>query len=399
MRKNKIIICILIFFITIFVFSTNYASNEYEQFIVETDEINIMENGNIITSFQKQLPEISTYGVSNSFLFNNLKGTNLPDKYCLQDYININVYKQTENTCWLYSTNSIIEATLAKETKKVVEYNKYNVMAAEEDSSKIYNRKINDGGNPGLALAFYTSGYGPKESVSGTIDTQIGDYISLASIIKSKTKDGILYNGGNYTKQQVEIIRNNIKKHIMEHGAVTASMYSKGKEYFNEPDDYLNSEAYYCDYNYKLNGSNNINPDHQVTIIGWDDSYSKNNFNSQHRPENDGAYIVLNSWGKEFSGDGIFYVSYDDVFIESSVYGVGNVDNKDYDNLYQHDELGLRYIMAFKNQINYGANVFTRNTSEKEVLTEVSVANLVDSAYEIYVNKNDGDLNFNKFDN
>ena len=398
MHKNKIIICFLILFITISIFSTNYASNKYEDFIVETDKINIIENGNIITSFQKQLPQNSTYGVSNIFLFNNLKGINLPEKYCLQDYININVYKQTGNTCWIYSTNSIIETTLAKENKRTIEYNKYNVTAAEQDSTKIYNRKIDGGGNPGLALALYTSGYGPKTNASGEVDTQIGDYIFLASIIKSKTNGGILYNDGNYTKQQVEIIRNNIKKHIMEHGAVTASMYSKGKEYFNEPDDYLNSEAYYCDYNYKLNGSNNINPDHQVTIIGWDDGYSKNNFNSQHKPENDGAYIVLNSWGKEFSEDGIFYVSYEDVFIESSVYGVRNVDDKDYDNLYQHDELGLRNVMIFKNQINYGANVFTRNKTEKEVLTEVSIANLVESAYEIYVNKNDGDLNFNKFE-
>ena len=39
--------------------------------------------------------------------------------------------------------------------------------------------------------------------------------------------------------------------------------------------------------------------DHNVCIIGWDDTYSASNFNSAHRPPGDGAWLVKNSWGSE----------------------------------------------------------------------------------------------------
>ncbi len=69
---------------------------------------------------------------------------------------------------------------------------------------------------------------------------------------------------------------------------------------------------------------------HDVVIVGWDDTYSKENFLEGHRPEHDGAWIVKNSWGsstEEFpnnspngwgvDGEGYFYLSYYDQSIES----------------------------------------------------------------------------------
>lgn len=38
---------------------------------------------------------------------------------------------------------------------------------------------------------------------------------------------------------------------------------------------------------------------HAVTIVGWDDNYSRKNFISDHRPPYDGAWLVKNSWGAE----------------------------------------------------------------------------------------------------
>ena len=36
---------------------------------------------------------------------------------------------------------------------------------------------------------------------------------------------------------------------------------------------------------------------HAVTIIGWDDDYPADNFLEGHRPPQDGAWLVKNSWG------------------------------------------------------------------------------------------------------
>ena len=53
-------------------------------------------------------------------------------------------------------------------------------------------------------------------------------------------------------------------------------------------------------------------PNHAVTIVGWDDYFSKDNFLSDHKPPNDGAWIVRNSWGPDWGMDGYFYLSYYD---------------------------------------------------------------------------------------
>ena len=64
---------------------------------------------------------------------------------------------------------------------------------------------------------------------------------------------------------------------------------------------------------YNLNGT----PNHAVAIVGWDDNYSKDNFNSDMRPTKDGAYIALNSWGTAYGNKGYYYISYEDKYVEN----------------------------------------------------------------------------------
>ena len=65
---------------------------------------------------------------------------------------------------------------------------------------------------------------------------------------------------------------------------------------------------------------------HAVTIIGWDDKYSRNNFNSNCRPENDGAWLILNSWGADWGNNGTAWVSYEDInFLNSIPFGIKSV--------------------------------------------------------------------------
>ncbi len=69
------------------------------------------------------------------------------------------------------------------------------------------------------------------------------------------------------------------------------------------------------------------NSDHQVTVVGWDDDYPRENFSADNElPPENGAWIVKNSYGavsREFpdhdnwGDDGYFYLSYYDHTIDS----------------------------------------------------------------------------------
>ncbi|MDR0846092.1 MAG: C1 family peptidase [Lactobacillales bacterium] len=59
-------------------------------------------------------------------------------------------------------------------------------------------------------------------------------------------------------------------------------------------------------YNTGIMGVNHI-----VSIVGYDDNYSKDNFNEAVRPANDGAFLVKNSWGTGVHDNGYFWLSYE----------------------------------------------------------------------------------------
>jgi C1A family cysteine protease len=115
-----------------------------------------------------------------------------------------------------------------------------------------------------------------------------------------------------------------IKWAVMEHGAVDATMAYEGSA-FNAA-----TSAYY---------SRSTDVDHHVCIVGWNDDYPAGRF--LRRPPGPGAFLIKNSWGREYGQQGYFWVSYYDrmlgrqMAVFSGVEGVAN-----YDAIYQHDTLG-----------------------------------------------------------
>ena len=95
-----------------------------------------------------------------------------------------------------------------------------------------------------------------------------------------------------------------LKYALTTYGAVATSMYWMAGA--------LNTST----GGYYFSGTATAN--HGVTLVGWDDSYSRTNFATQ--PPGDGAFIVRNSWGAtwgddlngDWDGAGYFYVSYYD---------------------------------------------------------------------------------------
>lgn len=281
-----------------------------------------------------------------------------PAQYNLQAEARATVIKNqgTLGTCWAVAALSALETTLRPE----------EALLFATDHMSIRNSfymSQNDGGEYTMSMAYLLGWQGPVlES-----DDPYGDEISPVGVDPVKHV------------QEVQIFKEKdiekIKKAVFLHGAVQSSIYTSLRSEKSRSSYYNKKEAAYC-----YTGSTQQN--HEIIIIGWDDTFPKEHFNV--KVDGDGAFICQNSWGTEFGKDGIFYVSYYDTHIgaQSVVYtGVESKDN--YDNLYQTDLCGWAGQLGYNSDTAYFANAFTAD-SEETIEAAGFYATDKDTSYEIY---------------
>lgn len=400
MFKRKIFITTLITILSLIFFSSSINaieiekgdySKRYEEWLKLSDD----EKKDTIAPlpFNVRNERRSVFNV----LKNTLKATQIPENYDLRDHITVEVKNQMNTgQCWAFTANTSLETYLALngEIYNFSERHLDYVTASNFiDGINEYalNRFVGDGGYASTAFTYYSRGSGPileedmpfeNNEYSISINDlpekanvkKVDNMIFFSNIYKNR-EDGILKyvdaNNIEYTQVEINEIRNQIKEHIMNYGAISADVYA--------PSYYYNEETY------SDNLCENAYSNHAVTIIGWDDNYSKENF--INKPSEDGAYIVLNSWGTEWGDNGVYYVSYEDFLIESQMRGVTSVSDLEYDNLYQYD------ISEMWNCIEspYAANVFTAKADEK--LTEIMVGSLSEQTCDVYINTTGSGLN------
>ena len=149
------------------------------------------------------------------------------------------------------------------------------------------------------------------------------------------------FSKGSTDEDKFKEYQDIIKRHIMNYGALFTAIATPDSDrvYFNSE---TNAECYLGDYN-DLNMKRMV---HAVTIIGWDDNYSRENFNESRRPEKDGAYICLNSWGVSQHDNGYFYVSYEDAKVHTDLAGITGVgeSEKKNNNLSKLSDIGNKKI-------------------------------------------------------
>ena len=167
--------------------------------------------------------------------------------------------------------------------------------------------------------------------------------------------------------------RSDVKRQIMTNGSVACSVYMDEYNYYNSE-----TKGYYQNVSYYAN--------HAILIVGWDDNYSVDNFNTSCKPTNNGAWLIKNSWGPNID---YFWVSYEDLCIanqDAFSYIFEKADNYDFN--YQYDGA---YSASFGN-VNDGAsiaNVFECSGSDYEQIEAVSIALKDDNikySIQIYLN-------------
>lgn len=364
--------------------------------------------------------------------FNLLKSSALPSKYNLADnnYVTGVKNQYPYGTCWAFSTLASLESNLVKSgnadasvdlsEKHLIWFN-YNGVDNSGDESLFAGKDTYNslgyspfllGGSMYMASSTLMRRYGasdesrvPYNFSNGTdVDKSLKNisdiYLKNAAFLPQTTSI-ILDDSGNVTSQSLldsETVSSNIneiKQSIYTKGAVAASYYCSDSMRGNKTDDNYWNNTYKCYYfDAKLLGEDYFQQaNHGITLVGWDDSFSKNNF--AITPPNDGAWIVKNSWGSNWGNDGYFYLSYYDLsFSEPVSYEAENAEYKadgttkhEYKNIYQYDGIGFGDA-----QIYYGgknscksANFFTSRGNEQ--LEAISISSLYDNVtinYEIY---------------
>ena len=282
----------------------------------------------------------------------------LPETYDFREYGRCPEAKSQGElgTCWAFATMMALESSILPDES----------LDFSEDHISLHNSfgmTQDMGGDYTMAMAYLLAWQGPVLEE----DDPYGDGESPDGLMPVKHV------------QEIRILADKdyeaIKKTVYFHGGVQTSLYIALEEEENESRYYREDTYAYC---YTGNKKSN----HDIVIVGWDDTYSRENFAVD--PGMDGAFLCINSWGTEFGDEGLFYVSYADtnIGLHSLAYsGIEPSDN--YDCIYQSDLCGWLGQLGYGDDEAYFANVYTAGTDE---LLEAAgfYAIGADSEYELY---------------
>ena len=294
----------------------------------------------------------------------------IPSYYNLNDYNLTSSVKTQQNggNCWAFASIAALESCILKASGLELDLSEENMKnLAEKYSPYGWAMETNDGGYNNMAIGYLTSWLGPVDDINDTYD----DFSTLSPVFNSLThiQNVVFLKRDNYTDNDA------IKRAILTYGGVATGIC-----YY---DEYLNNISYYC---YKIFDY----PNHAVSIVGWDDNYSKDNF--WGNPETDGAWIVKNSWGESWGDGGYFYVSYCDrklaqVGVSESAYTFVFTDQVKYDKNYQYDIAGKTNYFSGNDGEIYYQNTFT--ATDDEILASVATHFEKTSNWTIMVYVND----------
>lgn len=261
----------------------------------------------------------------------------LPASYTPSPLLGIENQGNT-NLCWAFSGTSAIEYNILKNSS---DYTSEQLSAMQQDGEiDLYEKALayytlnpktadttdltygSGGTNLGNTTDLYETGGGPLMLVwqlarwSGPVSYANEPTYELASI----TNSDVANEFGRYDSlahlQNAKVIfkddtnaQANIKQAILDYGAVATGILTNTSYYNTAPSIATDGRyAFYLPSTVAPTGA------HAVAIVGWDDSYSAENFLESSRPSTDGAWLCRNS--TPLDGSGYFWMSYEHVVLQ-----------------------------------------------------------------------------------
>ncbi|MBE6771496.1 MAG: hypothetical protein E7547_05050 [Ruminococcaceae bacterium] len=314
-----------------------------------------------------------TGGYSHAILSYSAHEEELPSSYDSRDYGYVTSVKSQGNSanCWAFSTisalesDSIIKGIDSVETADYSEahlawFNGKSFTENEEDPTYgdgyNYESPFLEGGSWEITAVTLSRGSGlAEESEYPFYPYNLSAMGNYNEADRYNTSAGVTIESAQGFSDTTEI-----KHWIIDHGSITAGIYYD--------DGFLNSET----YAHYTTASGLMN--HQITIVGWDDNYSVDNFYSTNAPEGNGAWLCKNSWTEHWGNDGYFWVSYYDASLD---YFAGFTTREaDYYKNYTYN--GVVWNSAYSRKTaTQLANVFT--ASGNELLSAISTYTIMEN--------------------
>lgn len=336
------------------------------------NHIEQVEKDNIAVYYDNKGNEVDITTLNNEIDVNE---KTIPSSYDLRDYGRSTSVKNQESQglCWDFASTASMESNILTNPELSAEVgenpvenldiseggNAYYIHTnIDEKTSPLYGDYINDpskgtnGGNPFYTAMGLSAGY-------GTYDESLMPYEQYNSGYSEDLRFYSDYRLKDYSELSNDV--DIVKTKIMENGAVAVhyNCYNSNSYMVD------GMEAYYDDgspIEYTEDAS------HVVAIVGWDDSFSRDNFNPLMQPKNDGAWLCKNSWGEENCStakgyEGYFWMSYDTDIYSLSQFVMESTD--EFDNIHQLQATAGDSISA-----DEASNVFT--AQKDETLKQIS---------------------------
>ena len=319
-----------------------------------------------------------------------------PAKYDPRGSLAIPVRNQKpSNMCWAYTLASNLEISFLRAGAGLFDLSEEHLayFFANRQNDPLGNtpndrnnvlHSYRDGGNQTLAAIFLSSWSGMALEAQVPYETNEDHTLDSDSVPSS----GMAYTTSAYLENAAfsSYSVQKIKNLISEYGSVSMS--------FGMYDSYYNPRT----YAYSYPGSAGVN--HAITLVGWDDNFAKENFNSNCNVTSNGAWIVRNSWGNTWGDDGYFYLSYENK-CNYNIVAAEAVTSPKYKNNYFYDGScalsKMKLYPSGSGGISSIANVFQAKAGngKGEALGEVVLSTYTDGgsySIQIYTNlKDSGD--------
>ena len=406
---KQILYILMIFVILLPFLSINVYANDKN---VKIEEIEIIE---LFDGKQKNI-KVEEYKSTKNRKNVNFLGFDTLESSCDNRNLISSGHQGATDLCWAFANRNLIETFFRK---------KYNieelvsVRHMDYSLSNFVEGSLNR--NPGSEAAilatftYFSTNQGPVKEENFPFDINLDSitveklkqnieniylegFVVFPYIIKERIGNTIKYTVNtelntvtNVSEIEINLIRNRIKRHIKEFGGVIATTSTENDWVTYESEEFI--------YNASEEG---LPENHGVTIIGWDDNFCRNNpdgSTSGVKPISDGAWLVSDS--NQPKTNQFYYISYDDVLIEKSIFGFNDILIGNRFDVYKHDLVGtngytqFNYISSEDNPVVKMANIYEKTDNAVEYLNKVSFYTLGNATIEAYYIPNADPNNLN----